>query len=333
VTYRAAVEEGDDSSLPYALSHLPQLELWSGRWTQAEERALEHLQLAEETGQLDQRRQALYNVALVHAHRGRVDDARAAADELLADAEADDEPWSIANALAVLGFLELSLGNPAEAARQLRRSVALRDAIGTEEPHRAQSELGHALVEQGELDEAASVVAEFGARARRSGREPQLALAATARAVLAAGRHDLDGAAGALDDALTHHERRPVPFDRARTQLVLGRVQRRRGERRAARETLEQARATFVDLGAPLWTARAEAEARRVPIRHGAGDELTPTEEQVAELAASGRTNREMAQMLFMSPKTVEANLTRIYRKLGISSRAELGAVMARRKA
>jgi DNA-binding CsgD family transcriptional regulator len=69
-----------------------------------------------------------------------------------------------------------------------------------------------------------------------------------------------------------------------------------------------------------------------VPVRHGAPLELTPTEEQVAKLAAIGRTNREVAKELFISPKTVEANLARAYRKLGIASRAELGAVMAARK-
>jgi ATP/maltotriose-dependent transcriptional regulator MalT len=331
VTYRTAVDEGDDASLPYALSHLPQLEIWTGHWTEAERRAREHLELAEETGQIDQRRQALYNLAYVLAHLGRVDAARAAADELLAEGEAAGDVWSTANALAVLGFLELSLGNPATAADVLRRNLELRDAIGTDEPLRAQSELAQALVELGDVDEAAGVVSSFETRVRRSGRRPLLALAAAARARLAAARGDLDGASAALDEAIAEHERTPVPFDRARTLLVLGQVQRRRGERRAARATLQQAQSVFEELGAPLWAERAAAEARRVPIRRGAAEDLTPTEEQVALLAASGRTNRDVAQTLFMSPKTVEANLTRIYRKLGIGSRAELGAAMAER--
>ena len=59
--------------------------------------------------------------------------------------------------------------------------------------------------------------------------------------------------------------------------------------------------------------------------------ELTPTEQSVADLAASGRTNREVAKQLFISPKTVEVNLARVYRKLGVTSRAQLGAVMAAR--
>ena len=162
-------------------------------------------------------------------------------------------------------------------------------------------------------------------------REPLLAIAARARGQVAADGGELEGASTALDEALAHHDRVTVPFDLARTLMVLGQVNRRRGERKAAKAALERASRIFHDLGAPLWEAQAEAESRRVPVRHGAPLELTPTEEQVAKLAPIGRTNREVAKELFISPKTVEANLARAYRKLGITSRAELGAVMAAR--
>jgi DNA-binding CsgD family transcriptional regulator len=330
-THRAALEEGDDASLPYALSHLPQLEVWTGNFATGEARALEHLELAEATGQADQRRQALYNLAYVHAHMGRSDEARAEAEELLRDAEAADEPWSASNALSVLGLLELSLGDSATAARHLARNVEIRDALGSAMPLRAHLDYVQALVELGELERSEAVADEFERRARQSGNAALLALACAARGLLAAARQDFDGAAAAFDEALVEHERVTVPFDLGRTLIAVGTVQRRRGERRAARETLDRSRAIFNELGAPLWSARADAELRRIPIRRGAPEQLTPTEERVAELAASGRTNREMAQTLFMSPKTVEANLTRIYRKLGISSRAELGATMAAR--
>jgi len=82
-------------------------------------------------------------------------------------------------------------------------------------------------------------------------------------------------------------------------------------------------------LSAAGWTARAESELERVAGRPGPSLELTATEQRVAVLAASGLTNREVAEQAFISPKTVEANLARAYRKLGISSRAELGAKMA----
>jgi DNA-binding NarL/FixJ family response regulator len=87
---------------------------------------------------------------------------------------------------------------------------------------------------------------------------------------------------------------------------------------------LREALSTFEELGTPLWAERARAELARVNVAtHGA--ELTPSERRVAELAASGMTNRDVAAALFISPKTVEANLSRVYQKLGIRSRAELG--------
>jgi DNA-binding CsgD family transcriptional regulator len=208
----------------------------------------------------------------------------------------------------------------------------MRDGFGSSAPLRSHADWVQALVELGELEQAAEVAEEFERRVRASG-GPLLGLALTAQARVAAARQDLDHAGALLDEALAEHERVTVPFDLARTLLVVGQVERRRGERKSARETFERARAIFDELGAPLWSVRADAELRRIPIRRGAPEELTATELQVAELAAAGRTNREMAQALFMSPKTVEANLTRIYRKLGIASRAELGATMAARTA
>jgi DNA-binding NarL/FixJ family response regulator len=99
-----------------------------------------------------------------------------------------------------------------------------------------------------------------------------------------------------------------------------------------AKRSLEQALAIFDQLHAQLWAGRTRQELRRIGLRPPASDQLTETERRVAELAASGLTNREVAARLFVSPKTVEANLARAYRKLGISSRAELGARLARER-
>jgi DNA-binding NarL/FixJ family response regulator len=99
-----------------------------------------------------------------------------------------------------------------------------------------------------------------------------------------------------------------------------------------ARDALTKSIAIFEELGSPLWAEKARAERGRLGLRKGAADELTPTEETVASLAASGLRNREIAERIFVSPKTVEANLSRVYRKLGIHSRAELGARMAERE-
>jgi DNA-binding CsgD family transcriptional regulator len=134
------------------------------------------------------------------------------------------------------------------------------------------------------------------------------------------------GALAALD-ALDVEAAAILPFEHGRALLVRGRLLRRQKQKRAAAETLREALAIFERLGAPAWEAQARAELDRVGLRRSP-DELTATERRVAELAAEGLTNREVAQRAFMSPKTVQANLTRVYRKLGISSRAELGARM-----
>jgi DNA-binding NarL/FixJ family response regulator len=107
-------------------------------------------------------------------------------------------------------------------------------------------------------------------------------------------------------------------------------VERRAKRRRDAREALEKAREIFSRLGARLWIEKAETELERVGGRRDSGSGLTPTELQVAELVAAGRSNKEVAAQLFMSVRTVEANLSKIYRKLGVESRTELGAHLPR---
>jgi DNA-binding NarL/FixJ family response regulator len=122
-----------------------------------------------------------------------------------------------------------------------------------------------------------------------------------------------------------------MPLELGRTMLVLGQLQRRRGERRAARETLSRAESTFDQLGASIWSEKARAESRRIGVRR-APAELTANEQLVAELAGGGLTNREIAARMFMSRRTVEANLSRAYAKLGVRSRTELARRMTKRE-
>ena len=139
---------------------------------------------------------------------------------------------------------------------------------------------------------------------------------------------DVAAAQRMADAAMAEHERLPMPFDRARTQLLLGQLQRRQRQKETATATFRTALAAFEDMGAPLWADRARAELARTNVTPNRGLVLTPSEQRVAELAASGMTNRDIAAALFISRKTVEANLARIYRKFGIKSRAELGRVI-----
>jgi DNA-binding NarL/FixJ family response regulator len=111
---------------------------------------------------------------------------------------------------------------------------------------------------------------------------------------------------------------------------LLGQLQRRGRRKDAATATLREALSTFQELGTPLWADRARAELDRTNVRPSHDNQLTPSERRVADLAASGMTNRDVAAALFISHRTVEANLARVYRKLGIHSRAELGRQMGR---
>jgi DNA-binding NarL/FixJ family response regulator len=149
---------------------------------------------------------------------------------------------------------------------------------------------------------------------------------------LLAAAGDLPGALGSLDEAVKHHAGLPDPFELARTLLVQGTVRRRAKQKRPAREALHAALALFERLGAVPWAEIARAELAAIAGRPAPTGELTPTEERVASLAAAGRTNREIAETLFLSVRTVETHLSHAYHKLGARSRTELGPVLDARR-
>lgn len=327
-TYAAAVEEGDEGSIPFTLSHPPLLEFAAGNWATAEECASHYLAAATDAGQDSGRLAALFALAQVLVHQGRESEARPLIEELLRDAEAAGSLWDATKGLAVLGALELALGNAEAAVEHLSGAEEGLDRLGDERSGRHEADLIEALITTGRIDEARDVVMNVERRARRFGRHSRLAVAARGRALLSATMGQLDDAISALDEALREHALAPFPFELARSELVLGRVRRRRRERTLAKAAFESALVTFETLGASLWAKRTRAELDRVGLRRGSGAALTEGERRVAELVASGMTNREVAAALFISPKTVEANLARAYRKLGVSSRAELGSRM-----
>jgi DNA-binding CsgD family transcriptional regulator len=119
------------------------------------------------------------------------------------------------------------------------------------------------------------------------------------------------------------------PFELARTLLALGTVQRQAQHKRAARETLERAAEIFERLGARLWLEKTRSELRRIGGRTASSDRLSETEQKIVELVVAGRRNREVAAELSLSPNTVAWNLSKVYRKLGVTSRTELAAHIA----
>ena len=206
--------------------------------------------------------------------------------------------------------------------------------MGFEEPAFATflPDAAEALMALGRLDQAQPIVELLEASGEEPGHGWAEAMGARCRGLLLAARGDLEAAAAAYARALAAHDLLPgLRYDRARSLLAEGQLRRRRRERRQARASLEQAVRLFDEVGADQWAVYGRAELERVGLRPGPAEQLTPTEERVAVLAASGLTNREVAAALFVSAKTVEANLARAYRKLGIRSRAELGRLMAER--
>jgi DNA-binding CsgD family transcriptional regulator len=178
----------------------------------------------------------------------------------------------------------------------------------------------------GRLDEAEALIVPFEEAGKDLDRAWAIATGERCRALVLAARGDLDGASAAADEAVREHDRLPLPFELGRTLLVRGAVERRAKRKREARDTLTKALEIFEGLGAALWADKARAELARIGGRAPSSLALTPTEDKVAALVASGSTNREVAEALFVTIHTVEAHLKRIYRKLGVRSRTELAS-------
>jgi DNA-binding CsgD family transcriptional regulator len=325
-----AAAHAAEMAIPQIRYHLADLECRAGNWDAAMEHAQESRAAAQRIRMGPMSAEGHFAVGLVEAHLGQADPARLEALEGLRIAEAAGEILLLIPNLSVLGFLELSLGRPAEADAYLSRAVELVEAMGVREPayFRIVPDEVEALVALGRLEEAEALLAPFEEAGANLDRAWAMATGARCRALVLAARGDLPAASAAVDEAVIQHDRLPLPFELGRTLLVKGTVQRRAKRKRDARDTLEQALEIFEGLGAVQWAERTRAELARIGGRAPSSVDLTPTETRVAELVAAGGTNREVADALFVSVHTVEANLKRIYRKLGIRSRTELASAL-----
>jgi DNA-binding CsgD family transcriptional regulator len=318
---RQAVERGDEQAHLWAVLFLAELEGAVGRFELALEHAASGVELAEQTQEPQYRAMIGREQAAAQARLGLIEDARASAEAALAAAEKAGDETYVVHTRAVLGHIELTLGNHDAAVAQLRELPARLLAMGLLDPVDSDvwPDAIEALLAAGERERAASYVAELERFAGRGSRR-LLSQFLYARGLLTAA----DGQPACdFEEALRELETLPYPFERARTLLALGRVRRHANQKRAAREALEQALALFEELGAPLWAAKARAELRRISGRR-AESELTEAERRVVSLAAEGRSNKEIAAALVMSVRTVESHLSHVYRKLGIRSRAAL---------
>jgi DNA-binding CsgD family transcriptional regulator len=335
-----ADEHGNVTSISPIRNRLSTIWCMLGDLETAERLARESAEFAHQNGQLPSRASALGRLALVLARRGDADAARDAAERSLALAGGSEfspaEPRSVLarggeHALWAMGELALSLGDAPTADRYLGPlSESLLEA-GVREPGEVRF-LGtriEALVLLGRLDEAERSADWLTTQAARVDRPSVHASALAARGVICAGRGDLGSAVTILERSLHAAQQAPLPFERARVLLLLGRVQRRATHKRAARATLEQAVEAFDRMGARRWAHNARDELGRIGGRAPARGTLSDTERQVVALVTQGLSNKEVASALFVTPKAIEANLSRVFAKTGVRSRSELAALAA----
>ena len=317
-----AVNAGDANVEQWAAFGLATVELASGEYRRAEELADIVLDIADQTGQM--RIPARSLMAHVKAHLGHLEAARSLVAEAMDSAVAADEATHLFGANIVLGLIEVCAGEAAAAARAYAEARRIASEIGLAHATALRAFVNEAEVAAaaGELDQAGIALAAF--ESAVNGKPPPWSdsILRRARAAVLAARGDFPAAQVELEGALGEDV---LPLDRGRALLALGTVSRRLREHARAREALGGALAIFKQLGTPPWIERARREMDRIPGRRaGEQDQLTEAEARIAELVAAGRSNREVAASLFLSVKTVEVTLTRVYQKLGLRSRTEL---------
>lgn len=330
--WKHCVDHGGESELMFLAMHRFLVEIWSADLDRAGQIASEAMERALLLGGDVAMSVALTTRAALAAFAGDADAARDDVAESLAAAARGESLRLAGWSLTTLAFLELSLGRHEAVLAALGPLLARFDAnpegaeiiVAAFAPYAAES-----LINLRRLDEAEPLIERLERNGERLNRPWMLAVGARCRSMWLAAHGDVEAAAAKAHQAMLQHDRLPMPFERAQTQLVLGQVLRRQRKKQAAEATLRDALRAFDDIGAPLWAKRVHNELARTNVSPSREGQLTPSEQRVAELAATGMTNRDVAAALFVSPKTVEYNLSSVYRKLGVRSRAELGRRMA----
>ena len=326
--YQRAVELGDDDSRVGLCLHLAELHIKEGRFDDALRRAEEGMAIQEGSYAEEAQAALSYVGALALAYRGDARQARELGERGLELCESQGDVLFANMHRVALGFLELS---EADNAATVARLVPLAELFAGEPfdpgaPHAACiPDAVEALVALDRLADAERLLEAWDYAGKRFDSRRVRATSARCRALLAAARGEPETALQHAEVSVEQLRELPLPFDLARSLIVLGNLNRRTRRKAAARAALEEALEGLEAMGARLWAERARAELARIGGRAPSGG-LTPTEERVADLVAEGRSNKEVADLLFVSVRTVEANLTRVYAKLGIRSRTELAS-------
>jgi DNA-binding CsgD family transcriptional regulator len=329
-----------DPMLPAELLGMCESARISGDWEAAARFADEAYELVLQTGRESEEPDCLLSRARIAHPRGDLDVARKDAESALTLVEhlSPSDPHRLqvqATAEAIFAQIAWISGRYADAHAWTTSSIGAALALGPVFEHfLAETYAGdmESLLALGELGQAAQQLGRL-LELTRTLHVPTLdALADRAQGVFAAADGDYETAADHLERARLSFDELPGqwPFQLARTQLALGEVRRRARQKHAAKEALEQALEIFERLGAPLWAEKARGELAQLGGRPSRPGALTATEQRVADLVAAGHSNAEVAHELFLSPKTVEWNLSKIYKKLHVRSRTELAAKFAK---
>lgn len=312
--------------LPVPLALLAETAFRTGRWEDARGLAAEAIDVAERVGQPHGRALGSGCLARLYAARGLELQSRSHA--TAAVEHAPDSPWSRPQAAAALGLLALGIGETHEAIRHLETAATMLAEHGFHDPSVVQwaPDLIEAYLRARRFAEARRLLDRFETQAERTERTWALAATGRCRGLLASeSEFEYHFVA-----AFRWHDRTETPFERARTALCLGTRLRQAGRHREARVHLRAALGALEQLGATPWAQRARAELRmagdQTDVMPRAERRLTPKEVEVAWLVAQGRTNRDIADVLGITPRTVAFHLGNIYRKLDLRSRADLTA-------
>jgi DNA-binding CsgD family transcriptional regulator len=328
--YTDAIDRGAENVIPLHCLYFTWGLVCRGELERARQISDSARQTAELLGDPSSEGAALTAAALVHAHDGSIQAACEEASAAIRIFQGLNWPGGTIFPTWALGLALSAAGQPEAVGAVLGPLAGLLTTDGGVDPCLAMflPEQIEALIELGRLGQAEDLLGWLEAHAGRLDRALALAWAGRCRALLHAATGDLESALAAVERALTQYERIGMPLDRARTLLVQGRVLRRAGRRSQANRVLIEALHVFEQAGTPAWAKRAESELSRLGGKRTAAGELTSTETLVANLAIAGLSNREIAERAFLTVKTVEAILTRVYRKLGIRSRGGLARAL-----
>ncbi|WP_308369217.1 MULTISPECIES: LuxR family transcriptional regulator [unclassified Streptomyces] len=324
----AVQRTGSSEDVFEVLRSLTEVELRRGRCATASAHARRAVELTIEAGLSPG--PAWYIAAMAEATGGSFARAAGYARRGIQSSEEEHDQVFLSRGLYALGLVELATGEAAKAVATLRRVAELEAAQQVVDPSilRWHGELAEALVAADAPDEAARLLDCVRGTAVALGRTGVVAALDRAQGLCLSARGDADAAVALLEATADRFSELELSLERGRTLLALARVERRRRRRAPARAALRAAADVFDWAGAKPWLDLARETAPETAVLHPGVAALTEAETRLALLVSQGASNQEAAAKLFLSVKTVESRLTRIYQKLDVRSRAQLATAL-----